>query len=129
MKLRDREALAIRDYARAPPFKDVDTSAVSAAAELQTSDGAPQQPSASPAVPDDQGGGASSSSGPDVVMPQSALGSIDAVRHSDKHETDHDDVGAEAKRLHFSDYDDVPHGNMVPQTPASVPKDGLDDTP
>ena len=51
------------------------------------------------------------------------------MRSSHKHETEHDDVGAEAKRLHFSGYQDVPHGNMVPQTPASVAEDVLDDTP
>ena len=63
------------------------------------------------------------------MMPQSALGSGEAVRPSHKHETEHDDVGAEAKRPHFSGYDDVPHGNVVPQTPASVAEDVLDDTP
>ena len=48
---------------------------------------------------------------------------------SHKHEIDHDDVGAEAERLHFSGYDDLPHGNMVLQTPASVADDVLDGTP
>ena len=62
-----------------------------------------------------------------VKAPQT--GSSDAVRSSHKHDTEHDDVGAEAKRLHFSGYQDVPHGNVAPQTPASVAEDVLDDTP
>ena len=62
-------------------------------------------------------------------MPQPPTGSGDAVRSSHKHDTEHDDVGAEAKHLHFSGYQDVPHGNVVPQTPASVAEDVLDDTP
>jgi hypothetical protein len=47
-----------------------------------------------------------------------------------KHAIEHDDIGAEAKRLHFSGYgDSLPHGDVVPQTPISVAGDLLDDTP
>ena len=131
VKLGDRDALAVRHYARAHPYEDVDAAAISAEAGMQPSNAAPKPPSASPSVfgDDDEGGGTASSSKPDAAMPQPLTGSGDATRSSYKHDTEHDDVGAESKRLHFSGYQDVPHGNMVPQTPASVAEDVLDDTP
>jgi hypothetical protein len=52
-------------------------------------------------------------------------------RHASKHDIEHGDVGAEAKRLHFSGFcDDLAHGDTVPQTPIEV-ADGevVDDTP
>lgn len=99
VKLGDRDALAVKDYARAHPYEDVEASAISAEAGLRQSDTAPKQPSASPSVfgDDDEGEGAASSSTPDVAMPQPPTGSGDAVRSSHKHDTEHDDVGAQAK--------------------------------
>ena len=46
------------------------------------------------------------------VLPDSSMGHGDgSVQDSGKHDTDHDDVGAEAKRLHFSGYESLPHGS------------------
>ena len=61
VKLGDRDALAVKDYARAHPYEDVEASAISAEAGLRQSDTAPKQPSASPSVfgDDDEGEGAS----------------------------------------------------------------------
>ena len=83
VKLGDRDALAVRDYARAHPYGDVDASAISAIsaeAGMQPSNAAPRPPSNSPSVfgDGDEDGGAPSSSKPDAAMPQPQSGSGDA---------------------------------------------------
>ena len=128
MQLGDKEALAVRDYARAHPYEDADPKAISAEAGIQSSNEAGQAEvsTSTPASGELGSGGPSSSARPDSGMPQ-AEGSFSG---SSKHAIEHDDVGAEAKRLHFSGYgDSLPHGDVVPQTPVSVAGDILDDTP
>ena len=128
LQLGDKEALAVRDYARAHPFEDADPSAISAEAGIQPSEvtGNAEVPAATVASEGTGNGGPSSSARPDSGMQQAG----DSLSGSSKHAIEHDDVGAEAKRLHFSGYDDnLPHGDVVPQTPVSVAGDLLDDTP
>ena len=116
LQLGDKEALAVRDYARAHPYEDADPKAISAEAGIQSSNEAGQAEvsTSTPASGELGSGGPSSSARPDSGMPQ-AEGSFSG---SSKHAIEHDDVGAEAKRLHFSGHgDSLPHGDVVPQTP------------
>ena len=116
LQLGDKEALAVRDYARAHPYEDADPKAISAEAGIQGSNEAGQAEvsTSTPASGELGNGGPSSSARPDSGMPQ-AEGSFSG---SSKHAIEHDDVGAEAKRLHFSGHgDSLPHGDVVPQTP------------
>ena len=116
MQLGDKEALAVRDYARAHPYEDADPKAISAEAGIQGSNEAGQAEvsTSTPASGELGNGGPSSSARPDSGMPQ-AEGPFSG---SSKHAIEHDDVGAEAKRLHFSGHgDSLPHGDVVPQTP------------
>ena len=61
------------------------------------------------------------------LLPDSSRGHGDgSAQHSGKHDTEHDDVGANAKRLHFSGYDEnLPHGGVDSQTPV---EEVFDDT-
>ena len=69
LKLCDKEALAVRDYARAHPFEDADPAAISAEAGMPSSlDAEASIPAASGEVTGN--GGPSSSAMPDSGMPQ-----------------------------------------------------------
>ena len=99
LQLGDKEALAVRDYARAHPFEDADPSAISAEAGIQPSAvaGSAEVPASTLASEETGNVGPSSSARPDSGIPQ-VEGSSSG---SSKHTIEHDDVGAEAKRLHF----------------------------
>ena len=115
LKLGGKDALAVRDYARAHPFEDADPSAISAEAGMPPSlDAEVSTPAASGEVTGS--GGPASSAGSDSGMAQ-AEGSSSGPSNIP---IERDDIGAEAKRLHFSGYgDNLPHGDVVPQTPVS----------
>ena len=53
------------------------------------------------------------------------------LHHASKRSPEHDDDGAEHKRLHGDDFgSSLPHGDVVPQTPQSeAGQEVLDDTP
>ena len=124
LRLYDKDAMAVRDYALAHPFENVDPAAVSAEAGMQPNgDGSSNAPAA---VASAEGGGVgdgmSSSSMPDTAMVHSG----ELAQGSHKHAIGHD--GAEAKRLHFFGYEDVPHGDVIPQTPISVAEEFVHDT-
>ena len=122
----DKDALAVRDYARAHPYEDVDAAAISAEAG--------DVASATPAIGVEHVKGATVStqaeraSGSD--MQQDAGSGPSDLQHSGKHSTDHSETGGDSKRLHTGDDVSSPHGDVVPQTPQSEHgRDVLDDTP
>ena len=126
LNLGDKDALAVRDYARAHPYEDVGAAAISAEAGDVTS--------ATPAIGVEHVEGATVStqveraSGSEM---QQDAGSVPSdLQHSGKHTTDHSETGGDSKRLHTSDDVSSPHGDVVPQTPQSEHvRDVLDDTP
>ena len=121
LKLGDRDALAVRDYARAHPYEDVDATAISAeAGEPSSAAGAqPEAPStaAGPVTPAD---------GPPSVAADSAMPAGDVSAETHKHETEHEASGSSPKRAHLETF---PHGDVVPQTPVETGHEVLDDIP
>ena len=114
LNLGDRDALAVRDYARAHPYEDVDAKALSTevgdTAVPITNEPGEQQPIHM------QGDEGSATIGP-VPQQSTAAASSDAPRFS-KRDTEHEDSGGDSKRLHSEVADtQMPHGDVVPQTP------------
>ena len=126
LNLGDRDALAVRDYARAHPYEDVDAKALSAevgdTAVPITNEPGEQQPIHM------QGDEGSATIGP-VPEQSTAAASSDAPR-SNKRDAEHEDSGGDSKRLHSEAVDaQMPHGDVVPQTPQSeAGRDLVDDT-
>eukprot|EP00435_Cladocopium_sp_Y103_P030053 s1683_g7.t1 len=125
LKLDDKDALAVRDYARAHPFEDADPQAISAEAGKLHETGTADDP-ADGGVEVQNPGGQASSSQASQVLPDSGDAMDSSLHHSGKHDTEHEDDGGSSKRLHGADdVSSFPHGDAVPQTPEAL----LDDTP
>ena len=126
LNLGDRDALAVRDYARAHPYEDVDAKALSTevgdTVVPTTHEPGEQQPIH---MQDDE---APATIDP-VPQQSTATASSDAPRSS-KRDTEHEDSGGDSKRLHSEVADtQMPHGDVVPQTPQSeAGRDLVDDT-
>eukprot|EP00435_Cladocopium_sp_Y103_P033021 s4108_g8.t1 len=122
-KLDDTDALAVRDYARAHPFEDVDPQALSAEAGVE---------SAEPGLADEQqpqqdvGGPSSSALVGDSNMLHGESAPITPLGHGEKHGTEHEQEGSAAKKSHVES--STAHGDVVPQTPVES-AELLDDTP
>eukprot|EP00435_Cladocopium_sp_Y103_P010280 s4269_g2.t1 len=120
LNLGDKDALAVRDYARAHPFEDVEPQALSAeAGAVPIGDGAED------AQPDSSGQNLSGL--PDSNMLHGDSAPVTPVEHGEKHETEHDVEGGMAKRSHVES--SPSHGDVVPQTPVESGEPVLDDTP
>ena len=125
--LKDKDAMAVRDYAIAHPFEDVDAAAISAQAGI---------PSAVESQQVEQQHLQESQQVTDPLQSASSNPSADSAmqsqqqEHGEKHGTEHEDEGSRAKRSHVGESAEfVPHGDMVPQTPRSEAGEVLDDTP
>ena len=102
LPLGDRDALVVRDYARAHPFEDVDAKAISGQAGNGNADG-------SPAVADSAlASGTLPGSGGQSAVPQLGdsnmfHGEEASTTRGHKHETEHDVDGGVQKRSHVDD--------------------------
>ena len=119
--------MAVRDYAFAHPFEDVDAAAISAQAgipEAVESQQVEQQNVQEPQQTADASQSASANPSADSAMQSQQQ------EHGEKHGTEHEDEGSKAKRSHVGESAEfAPHGDVIPQTPRSEAGEVLDDTP
>eukprot|EP00435_Cladocopium_sp_Y103_P013590 s5234_g3.t1 len=122
-KLDDTDALAVRKYARAHPFEDVDPKALSTEAGVTDADAslADGQQSQQADLPS-----SSTPFGGDSNMAHGESAPVTPLGHGEKHDTEHDQEGSAAKKSHVET--SAEHGNVVPQTPVEG-VELLDDTP
>jgi hypothetical protein len=96
--LGDRDALAVRDYARAHPHEDVEAKALSTqVGRFTTSTPAEvgKQPPVHAQAADDPSGAASSAQASDSGLQQGADLAASTLPRSGKHGTEHDDTGGD----------------------------------
>jgi len=129
LNLGDRDALAVRDYARAHPYEALSAQVWDFTTSTPAEAG--EQPPVHAQAAGDSTGAASSAQASDSGMQQGADSAASTMLRSGKHGTEHDDTGGDSKRLHSESVDtQMPHGDVAPQTPQSeAGHDVIDDTP
>ena len=139
LRLPDKDAKAVQDYAKAHPFEDVDSvdeTAISAEAVLLGQAEQPQDGEQEPIFNDEgleeavaAAKRASRAQSMNVDVPQTPVCAETSSRPSGKHNTQHDVTGGGSKRFHATAVEaSSGHGDVVPQTPQSdAPAEVLDD--
>ena len=127
LRLPDKDAKAVQDYAKAHPFEDVDETAISGEAGLLGQAEQPQDGEQEPIFNDEGLEGAvaaakraSRAQSMNMDVPQTPVYAETSSQPSGKHNTQHDVTGGDSKRFHATSVEaSSSHGDVVPQTPQS----------
>jgi hypothetical protein len=136
LRLPDKDAKDVRDYAKAHPFEDIDESAISAEAGLLGQAEQPQDGEQGPIFTDEgideamaAAKRASMAQPMSLDVPQTPVYAETSSQPSGKHNKQHDVTGGDSKRFHATAVESSSaHGDVVPQTPqAETAVEILDD--
>ena len=111
LNLGDRDALAVRDYARAHPYEALSAQVWDFTTSTPAEAG--EQPPVHAQAAGDSTGAASSAQASDSGMQQGADSAASTMLRSGKHGTEHDDTGGDSKRLHSESVDTQMHMAML----------------